>query len=217
VSTTGGGQVVQQAPVFYQAINGARQAVTGQTVLSGPNQAGFLVGPYDASQPLIIDPTLAFSTYLGGNGNDYANGIAVDGAGDAFLTGTTSSNNFPTTYGFDDASRVTSIVSKSSSGSTLSAYTYTYDNANRLSSAAHWSQVGTTTYSGTSNYSYDAASQLLGDGANNYSYDANGNRTMSGYQTGAGNRLTTDGLWTYTYDAAGNVTQKQRGATGRAR
>jgi YD repeat-containing protein len=97
VLTTGGGQVVQQAPVFYQTANGARQAVTGQTILSGLNQAGFLVGPYDATKPLVIDPVLGFSTYLGGNGNDYANGIAVDGAGDTFLTGTTSSNVFLTT------------------------------------------------------------------------------------------------------------------------
>src|SRR5262249_49789506 len=114
-----------------------------------------------------------------------------------------------TTYGFDDSSRVTSIVSKNGSGSTLSAYTYTYDNSNRLGSEARWSQVGTTTYSGTNSYTYDAASQLLGDGTNNYSYDANGDRTMAGYQTGTGNRLTTDGLWTYTYDAAGNEVQKQ--------
>jgi hypothetical protein len=39
-----------------------------------------------------------------------------------------------------------------------------------------------------------------------YSYDANGNRTMTGYQTGSGNQVTTDGLWSYTYDAEGNQT-----------
>ncbi len=42
---------------------------------------------------------LVYSTYLGGSGQDYANGIAVDGAGDAYVTGTSSSTNFPTTPG----------------------------------------------------------------------------------------------------------------------
>ena len=42
---------------------------------------------------------LVYSTYLGGSGQDYANGIVVDGAGDAYVTGTSSSTDFPTTPG----------------------------------------------------------------------------------------------------------------------
>ena len=42
---------------------------------------------------------LVYSTYLGGSGQDYATGIAVDGSGDAYVTGTTYSTNFPTTPG----------------------------------------------------------------------------------------------------------------------
>jgi YD repeat-containing protein len=61
-------------------------------------------------------------------------------------------------------------------------------------------------------YGYDAAGQLLGDGAASFSYDDAGNRTGSGYQTGAANQLTTDGTFTYTYDAEGNLTQKSKGA-----
>src|SRR5262249_26854872 len=44
-----------------------------------------------------------------------------------------------------------------------------------------------------------------------YTYDANGNRTMTGYQTGTGNQMTSDGTWTYSYDAEGNLTKKSRG------
>ncbi len=62
-------------------------------------------------------------------------------------------------------------------------------------------------------YTYDSTNQLTNDGTKAYSYDANGNRTMTGYQTGAGNRLTNDGVYTYTYDDEGNLSKKSKGAS----
>ena len=53
---------------------------------------------YDAGRPLYIDP-LIYSTYLGGSGSDYGHGIAVDSAGNAYVTGYTDSTDFPTTPG----------------------------------------------------------------------------------------------------------------------
>jgi hypothetical protein len=96
---TAGGNVVQHAPVVYQNVGGQRRSVAGRFVLQGNGQVGFRVGPYDRSKPLVIDPVLAYSTYLGGSGVDQAHGIAVDSAGDAYITGSTSSTNFPTTAG----------------------------------------------------------------------------------------------------------------------
>jgi hypothetical protein len=93
---TAGGDVVEQAPVLYQQSGGVRQAVPGRFVLEGDGQVGFAVGAYDASRPLIIDPVLSYSTYLGGSGGDSGLGIAVDGAGNAYLTGRTTSTDFPT-------------------------------------------------------------------------------------------------------------------------
>jgi RHS repeat-associated protein len=116
------------------------------------------------------------------------------------------------TYGIDDAGRVTSIVDKNSSATTLSYYNYGYDSADRVTTQTYWSQVGTVTYSATKGYSYDATNQLLGDGTTNYSFDANGNRTMTGYSTGADNRMSSDGTYTYTYDSAGNTIQKSKGS-----
>ena len=92
---TAGGDVVEQAPVVYQDIAGHRVGVTGRYVLEGRDQAGFQVGPYDASSPLVIDPILVYSTYFGGIDQDVGNSIAVDAKGNAYLVGTTSSNNFP--------------------------------------------------------------------------------------------------------------------------
>jgi hypothetical protein len=93
---TVGGDVVEHAPVLYQQSGGVRQAVSGRFVLEGDGQVGFAVGAYDASRPLIIDPVLSYSTYLGGNGYEEGQDIAVDSAGNAYLIGTTTSTDFPT-------------------------------------------------------------------------------------------------------------------------
>jgi hypothetical protein len=94
-----GGQVRQQKPLVYQEADGARQGISGGYVLRGREQVGFRVGVYDVSRPLVIDPVLAYSTYLGGNGNDIGNSIAVDNEGHVYVTGPTLSTNFPTTPG----------------------------------------------------------------------------------------------------------------------
>jgi hypothetical protein len=93
---TGGGDLVEQAPLLYQKSAGVHQAVAGRFVLEGKNQVGFQVGAYDASRPLVIDPVLSYATYLGGSGQDWGVATAVDGSGDAYVTGLTYSNDFPT-------------------------------------------------------------------------------------------------------------------------
>ncbi len=96
---TSAGDVMEDAPVVYQESAGVRQPVSGQFVLEGDGQVGFALGAYDHTRPLVIDPVLSYSTYLGGTGYDWGNGIAVDTAGNAYVTGTTSSTDFPTTTG----------------------------------------------------------------------------------------------------------------------
>jgi hypothetical protein len=111
VLQTANGDVVEQAPVVYQEGAGGRQAVAGRYVLVGQDGVGFQVGGYDGSRPLVIDPLLSYSTYLGGGDQDYGYGIAVDPSGNAYATGNTYSSNFPTTPealqttygGYDDA------------------------------------------------------------------------------------------------------------------
>jgi hypothetical protein len=99
---TAGGTLVEQAPVLYQQdAAGARHPVTGQYQLLGSNQVGFQIGAYDHTRPLVIDPLLgvAFSTYLGGSGDDFAYGIALDTQGNSYVVGSTTSANFPTGLG----------------------------------------------------------------------------------------------------------------------
>ncbi len=92
----GGQNLLQHRPVLYQEVNGRRQEIAGTFVFSGSHQVGFQIGSYDASRPLVIDPVLSYSTFLGGSDFDDAHGIAVDAAGNAYVTGQTSSLDFPT-------------------------------------------------------------------------------------------------------------------------
>lgn len=64
-------------------------------MLKGENQIGFEVGNYNIDEPLVIDPVLVFSTYLGGDVRDVGNAIAVDPLGNVYVTGETASTNFP--------------------------------------------------------------------------------------------------------------------------
>ena len=97
VLKTAGGPLRFQKPIIFQINDGGRRhPVEGGYVHRSPHQIGFRVGAYDRTRPLIIDPVLSYSTYLGGSGVDGGNGIAVDATGAVYVTGTTSSTDFPT-------------------------------------------------------------------------------------------------------------------------
>jgi hypothetical protein len=164
---TAAGTVVQQAPVLYQ-VNGAgtRTAVSGQYVLETDGTVGFQVGAYDSSRALIIDPVLAYSTYLGGSGNDYGYGIAVDGSGNAYVTGSTASSTFPTTAGAFQttyAGSTDAFVTKLNASGTAPLY---------------------STYLGGSG----------NDGGNGIAVDGSGNAYVAGY-TNSSNFPTTPGAF----------------------
>src|SRR3989475_595706 len=94
---TGGAQVRLQQPHVYQMANGVRQEIESRYVLNDHHQVEVWVAAYDTHKPLVIDPTLAYSTYLGGNSLDEGFGIAVDSLGQAYVTGVTASLDFPPT------------------------------------------------------------------------------------------------------------------------
>jgi hypothetical protein len=99
VMKTAGGAVRWNKPEIYQEVDGQQRSVKGKYVLGRGHEVGFQVAAYDTAKPLIIDPTLVYSTYLGGGNLDDGWGIAVDSSGNAYVTGHTYSTDFPTTAG----------------------------------------------------------------------------------------------------------------------
>jgi uncharacterized repeat protein (TIGR01451 family) len=94
---TAGSDIRMHQPSIYQETNGARQSIAGRYVVRGRRQIAFEVGPYDKSKVLVIDPVLTYSTFLGGSSYELSRSIAVDSAGNAYVTGQTNSFNFPVT------------------------------------------------------------------------------------------------------------------------
>ncbi|MEJ6950374.1 DUF7948 domain-containing protein [Natronospora cellulosivora (SeqCode)] len=90
-------------PISYQIINGEKKLIKcSYRLFSEKNSNAYcfsIEDEYDSSLPLIIDPGLDYSTYLGGSFTDLGYGIAVDNSESAYVTGFTGSSNFPTTEG----------------------------------------------------------------------------------------------------------------------
>jgi hypothetical protein len=86
-----------QSPIVYQESQGQRVDVDGRYVMTDSTHVGFRVAQFDSSKPLVIDPVLVYSTYLGGRGGEYPTGMAVDSGGSIYVGGYTDSIDFPLT------------------------------------------------------------------------------------------------------------------------
>jgi len=104
VMETGFGKLVHHKPSSYQRIEEERVEVASKFKKYGNNIFGFAVNEYKHNYDLVIDPViLVYSTYLGGSSlSDCPNGIAVDSRGAAYVTGYTSSSDFPLKNPYQD-------------------------------------------------------------------------------------------------------------------
>jgi hypothetical protein len=89
------GQLVHHAPILYQDIGGTRRDVAGRFVLTGENTIGFEADDYDRSLPLVLDPVLSYSSYLGGNNTDVAYAVTSDLSGNLYVAGDTLERQLP--------------------------------------------------------------------------------------------------------------------------
>src|SRR6478672_3392336 len=82
-------------PLAYQDVDGRRQIVASEYVIDSERVVRIRVGGYDSSRALIIDPVVSYATFVGGSGVEQGTSIAVDAAGNAYITGYTMSTDFP--------------------------------------------------------------------------------------------------------------------------
>lgn len=107
VLETPGGELIEAPPHIYQQIEAEQVQISGRYQIvekytsdlkgtqSNTYVIAFQIDPYNSAYPLIIDPEIAYSTYLGGSGTDVGVSIAADEAGNAYVTGITNSVDFP--------------------------------------------------------------------------------------------------------------------------
>ena len=99
VALDGGGDFTLRAPIAYQPAGDGRRPVTASywlgTGASSATSVRFALGPHDPALPLVIDPVLVYSTYLGGSNIDDIRGIAIGSSPEVFVTGSTQSVDFP--------------------------------------------------------------------------------------------------------------------------
>jgi len=127
VVKTDWGEIKELAPVAYHDDNGTRKPVAAEYLIEDDMSFRFRLGDgYNPSLPVVIDPVLAYSTYLGGSDTDWGWAIAVDATGAAYVTGRTASTDFPIFNPFqtDQSNWDVFITKVNSSGSSLVYSTY---------------------------------------------------------------------------------------------
>jgi hypothetical protein len=180
-------------PLVYQESGAGRVPVDGRYV-QRQDGIGFEVADYDRSRPLVIDPVLSYSTYLGGTHNETGRGIVVDGSGRVYVTGLTGSTNFPTVNAFQatvapgDVLQTDAFVTKINAAGTAFEYsTYFGGNSRDFASdiAVNASgQVFVTGFTASTNFPQRGALQAYGGG----DYISGGDAFIAKF-TAAGNAL----------------------------
>ena len=97
--TVDGANLTLHRPGVFQGEGDARVSIAARYVLEPHGVVRIVVAPFDASRPLLVDPVLTYSTYVGGTNGNYATAVAVDTSGNAYVVGFTSSATFPISAG----------------------------------------------------------------------------------------------------------------------
>jgi hypothetical protein len=196
IASIAGGEVQFHKPVAYQQIGARRMPVSAGYVLENSHELAFHVGRYDRSLPLVIDPTLAYSTYLGGSNIDVANAIAIASDGTAFIAGGTFSSDFPTAHplqpnagGPVDFPQDAFVAKLSADGSTLLYSTYLGGSKDDIANGVAVDFLGNAYVTGTTHSSDYPVTPLAfevncgGDGACGATWNPQGLIVSNGFVT----------------------------------
>ncbi len=148
------GEIAWKHPEAYQLRDGKRQPVSSQYQLAG-NSVRFHVGEYDHRQPLIIDPSLSFGTYIGKSDSSDGLGIALDSSHNVYITGAANSSQYPTTPGAYQTTYAGTqdvfVTKLSSDGSTLLYSTYVAGSGSQAADAIAVDSSGNAYVAGNAN------------------------------------------------------------------
>lgn len=205
--------VRQPKPVIYQEEAGERRIIAGGYALGVDKTVSFALGDYDPSLPLVIDPTLVYSTYLGGSGGDQGLDMAVDASGNAYITGFTVSTNFPTANPIQAANgsfQDVFVAKLNPAGSALVYSTYLGGNGNDQARGIAIDSAGNayvTGFTNSTNYptanAFDASIGANGDDAFVTKLNAAGNALV--YSTYLGGDDSAEFGQAIAVDSAGNT------------
>lgn len=215
VVASSAGNVLLHKPIAYQEKDGTRQPVDARFVMQAGNRIGFALGSYDRSRELVIDPSVTYSTYLGGLGEDDGFAIAVDSSGNAYITGQTKSTNFPIVNGSFSTSNTGSfdvfVTKISADGSTLLYSTYVggsgddSGNAIAVNASGDAFVAGATTSSTNFPTSINAFQTVFGGGGlDGFVFQLNSSGTALTYSTYLGGS-GVDGANGLALDSSGNA------------
>jgi hypothetical protein len=123
VINTAYGDLVQRRPTAYEEAPEGRHSVPCSFVLYSKTDVGFQVGMRDSTRTLIIDPVLTYSSYFGGTGSDKGTNVAVDGARNLYVAGSTDSLDFPSTSGVVQIGTTGTFIAKLNPEGTAVIYT----------------------------------------------------------------------------------------------
>jgi hypothetical protein len=128
ITFANGVSITEDKPIAWQTVDGSQIPVEVSYVVRSENSVGFQLGSYRKELPLVIDPTIDISSYLGATDNETARAIAVDASGNVYVMGDTPAVDFPTTGGAyqngNAGQRDLFITKVSSNGSTMLYSTY---------------------------------------------------------------------------------------------
>jgi hypothetical protein len=142
-------ELIEETPLAWQTIDGEYVPVDLGYDIGEDGSIGFVVGTYDPTQPLVLDPTLSYSTFLGGSGNDYGLDITLGNDGNFIIAGRSDAQGYPTANAQDSShnGQADAIVTKMDPTGAIVFSTYlggeNYDVAWGISKSSNYGAVVT--------------------------------------------------------------------------